>query len=177
MANRVSSRSRTFVRGGVARRETQWISIPAAFDTLAASAAAVLSSSLNAVALALRPFTVVRTHLNLLVISDQGGASEFYIGNVGFAVVSDQAVAIGISAVPTPATDLGSDLWFLHSSWMGQFERGDTTGFKEDAGKDIDSKAMRKVNADQDIVIVKEAGIGSSGCIVGTVGRMLIKLH
>ena len=43
--------------------------------------------------------------------------------------------------------------------------------------KKIDSKAMRKVDIGQDIALVVEAGIGGNGCVVETVGRMLVKLH
>jgi len=174
----MAQRGRRIIRGGRQVRETIWLSLPAAFDTLATSGTAALSSSLNAGALALRPFTIVRTHINWVCLTDQSAASEFFVGNLGLAVVSDQAAAIGVTAVPTPATDLDSDLWFLHQSWMGEFAFGDATGFAQnDNNRNIDSKAMRKVNGDEDVVVVKEAGIGSSGVIVGTVGRMLVKLH
>ena len=174
----MANRSRVIRRHGSVVRETNWLSISAVFSTLAASGNAALLSSLNAAALALRPFTVIRTHLNWQIETDQSAASEVYIGNIGMAVVSDQASAIGITAVPTPATDLDSDLFFLHASTIGSFVLGDATGFQEiPQSREIDSKAMRKVNSDQDVVIVAEAGIGVSGLELRAVGRMLIKLH
>jgi len=41
----------------------------------------------------------------------------------------------------------------------------------------IDSKAMRKVNPDQDIMFVGELSTLSNGYIMVDGGRMLVKLH
>ncbi len=173
--------ARRFTRGrgraGAPRRETAWFSFPFASNNAAASATAVLQYSLNAAALAMRPFTVVRTHFNWYCLSDQVAASETFIGNFGLAVVSDQATAIGITAVPTPATDLGSDLWFLIDQWPADFQLINANGQVPVDSRKIDSKAMRRVDIGEDIVGVIEAGIGGSGVVVKTVGRMLVKLH
>jgi hypothetical protein len=50
----------------------------------------------------------------MAISSDQFAQSESQIGAIGLAVVTDQAVGIGVTAVPTPITDLSSDSWFLH---------------------------------------------------------------
>jgi len=165
------------LRGASPRRATQWIGLSFATTTLAASATAALVSSLNAAALALRPFTIVRTRGVWLVESDQTAATENFVGSLGMAVVSDEASAVGVTAVPTPATELDSDLFFLHQSWIGRFSLIGTDVTRNATMQPFDSKAMRKVNADQDLVITAEAGIGGNGCIVNFVGRMLIKLH
>ena len=160
------------------RRQSAWLSIPPAVNTLAAASTAVVTASLNAAALAMRPFTVVRTHISWLLKSDQQAASEQYAAAVGFAVVSDQASAVGVTAVPTPVTDLGSDLWFLHASVVGFFALGTAVGFIEQGVfKDIDSKAMRRVNDDQDMVLVEETYSTSAGAITHNMGRFFIKLH
>ena len=112
------------------------------------------------------------------VISDQSAATETFIGNFGLCVVSDQAVAVGVAAVPTPATDLGSDLWFLIEQMIGRFQLvGTDITTSEQRSQAIDSKVMRKVDIGQDIAGTVEAGIGGTGCFVDTVGRMLVKLH
>ena len=82
-------------------------------DTLTASGGTILGS-LNATALALRPFTIVRQHYFLMLRSDQAAAAERQFGAFGCVVVSDQAEAVGVTAIPTPITDAGSDLWMLH---------------------------------------------------------------
>ena len=177
MANIITRNRGTFVRGGVRRRETFWMQIAFVSTVLAASGTAVITNFLTAAALAVRPFTVVRTRMKWLVRSDQSAATENFIGNVGIAVVSDQAIGVGVTAVPTPATDLGSDLFFLIDQWPGRIQLAGTVITADFAPKSIDSKAMRKVDDDQDIVVVTEAGLGGSGCNIDTVGRMLIKLH
>ncbi len=156
-------------------RETLWAAVTFADTTLSASATAVLTNRGNAGVLALRPFTVIRFRGNWLVTSDQAAAPERFVGNWGGCVVSDQADAIGVTAVPTPATDRGSDLWFMHESWVGFFNQLDGAAALQPAN--IDSKGMRKVEEGQNVVFVAEAGIGGSGCDVATVGRMLLKLH
>ncbi len=178
MANvRTSRRSGFITRNGVQRRETLWVGIPRAADTLAASATAALSQSFNAAVLALRPFTIVRTRMQWLTHSDQSAASESFVGNIGLAVVSDQAVAVGVTAIPTPATDLDSDLWFVSEQWPSRFTLVGSDVTENITPRTIDSKAMRKVEGGQDLIIAVEAGIGGSGVVVIHTGRMLIKLH
>jgi len=149
---------------------------------LAAANSAALILSLSAAGLALRPFTVIRTRLHFSVRSDQSAASENFDAAIGCAVVSDQAAAIGITAVPTPFTDLGSDLWFVHQIIDGHFLFISGVGVEGNSnsptgGMDVDSKAMRKVNGDQDLVTVIENSGLSSGTQVYAAGRQLIKLH
>ncbi len=111
-------------------------------------------------------------------MTDQNAASEVYHGSLAMAVVSEQAAAIGVTAVPTPGTDRDSDLFFLYEEQMGEFTLGDATGFiEEHLTKEFDSKAMRKVNNDQQIAIVAESETGGNGIIMRVAGRMLIKLH
>jgi len=144
-------------------------------DSLA-SGASILSGSLNAAALALRPFTVVRTHLELMLRSDQAAALERQLVGIGMAIVSDQAVAIGVTAVPTPITDLGSDLWFVHQL-MYCDESGLTDRSKDACQMSVDSKAMRRVEEGQDLIITVEASSISDGAILTSGGRILLKLH
>ncbi len=174
---RVSRKSGFIMRNGVSRRETLWLGIGSGANSIAASATAVLINSLNAAAMALRPFTIVRTVGTWLVHSDQSAATEAYFGNIGAAVVSDQAEAIGVSAVPTPATDLGSDLWFMHQTWIGRFQLVGSAIQTEVVSKNYESRAMRKVEDGQDLVFVIEAGLGENGLTLSHVGRVLIKLH
>ncbi len=101
------------------RRESVWIGISENLDTLSAANVAILSATLNATALALRPFTVVRTRIWMHALSDQTGAPEDYQVALGAAVVSEQASAIGVTAVPTPFTDVASDLWFYYEVIAG----------------------------------------------------------
>ena len=161
------------------RRSTSWLAINPASATLVSSGGTILHS-LDAETLAKRPFTIIRTHLVLHLQSDQAAASEIQVGAFGMAVVSDQANAIGVTAVPTPITDLDSDLFFVHQALISNFLFASGVGFQEPAGQflTVDSKAMRKVNDDQDVVSVVELATGESAGQVWTiVGRLLIKEH
>ncbi len=178
---RTARKSGFIVRGGVRRRETVWFGGTAFTQTLATPTTVALVQSLNAAALALRPFTVVRTRGRILVHSDQSGAAETYGASFGEAIVSDQASAVGITAVPTPTTESGSDLWFVYEFMMGRQGFGTAVGF-QDVGHEqsIDSKAMRKVEDGQDLVTVVEgpgAGLTANGSQISGFTRTLVKLH
>ena len=166
-----------FVRGvnRGARRQTTWLDVPVQVSTL--SAASQLILSLTAEELAKRPFTVIRTRLTVSVQSDQSAGSETGISAIGLCVVSDQALAIGVTAVPTPITDLASDLWLMHQPLISAFLFATAAGFEEpnDRIYEIDSKAMRKVNNDQDLVMVTENSAVGGGAIITVLGRILIK--
>jgi len=182
MANIRSSRKSGFIlRGGVTRRETVWISIVSAADTLATPQTGSLLGSLNAAALALRPFTIVRTRGVFYLGSDQAAATEDQAAALGGAVVSDQAVAVGITALPTPITDKSSDLWFMFQSLMSNIAFLTAAGFQQPAGQQLiyDSRAMRKVEDGQDIVIMAESDVAAvtAGVEIRHGGRMLLKLH
>ena len=92
-------------------------------------------------------------------------------------MVSDQAVAIGVTAVPTPITDQGSDLWYFYDQVFGRF--GGTAVEEVGVNRIIDSKAMRKIDEGQDLIMVFETpGSAMSVSHVSVIGgRFLIKLH
>ncbi len=176
MANRVI-RNRSFPQRSQ-RRLTAWVGGVNEVTGLAFAPGAVVIASLNAAALAIRPWTIVRVRGGVFVISDQQAASELQFGAFGASVVSDQASAIGVTAVPTPITDDGSDLFFVYQSFVSSLVFGDATGItNEGQWYPIDSKAMRKVNDDQNVVITAELDASSSGVTLITAFRMLIKLH
>jgi len=135
--------------------------------------------SLTTAEKALRPFTIVRIRIHIGVESDQQVASEAVASAMGVAVVSDQAEAIGITALPTPLTDLSSDLWLAHQFLFTEFTFATASGFigTNMHRETIDSKAMRKVEDGQDVVVTAESSIIGEGAILTVGGRMLIKLH
>ncbi len=178
MANlRRSRKSGYTLRSGVMRRETSWFGLSAGNTTFTAVGGTILFS-LNAAALADRPFTIVRTHIELLIRSDQTANSEDQVGAYGVAVVSDQALAIGVTAVPTPNADVNSDLWFLHQWLMNSIQVSSATSvFQAQNNYTVDSRAMRKVEEGQDVVGVAEFSAQGAGFVLIDAGRMLVKLH
>jgi len=161
------------------RRETEWIGAPVIVTAIAAAGTAVLVRTLSAGALLLRPFTIVRQYYHLSLSSDQTIASEDQLCALGTCVVSDQAVAIGITAVPQPLADISSDLFMYWQFISASIGLNSNVGFDSQfaTSKDTDSKAMRKVNADQDLAMTVESSATSDGFGLVTVGRLLLKLH
>jgi len=164
------------LRGGHSVRETQWIAAGGWTNITMTTSGGTILFSLDAVGLALRPFTVIRSHFELLLISDQAAAIEVQLGAIGVCVVSDQASAIGITAVPTPITDAESDLWQTHQFYAAD-ESNLTDRTKNGTHMSVDSKAMRKVNADEDLLTVVEMDTTGNGQILSVAVRQLIKLH
>ncbi len=167
-------------RGGRMVRETLWVGIGETDTALASAGTAVLFTGLTANLLSLRPFTIVRTRGLIHVISDQVSAAETFGAMFGMCVVSDQALAVGITAVPTPGADRASDLWFVYEEIFGRLILNTAIGvqtYGRDGCKYFDSKAMRKIEEGQDLSITVEAMTISSGVQIKKAGRLLIKLH
>ena len=169
-------RGSSFVRGQ--RRATDWSasSVSTAFAAVAASSAVLLETFTPVVG----GETVIRTRGLFAIVSDQQGANESQIGAVGIAVVTAQAVSVGITAIPHPDTDAAWGGWFWHSYFKDQtFFRssvGITFGPQMVRQIVIDSKAMRKVDEDERVVVVVENS-GAFGIQVDNSERFLSKLH
>ncbi len=176
---RTSRKSGLVLRGGSRRRQTLWLADtdPTGF-TLLAAGTAVLQNSLNAAALSLRPFTVVRSRGLLSIISDQQTASEEPLGAVGGIVVTDQASAAGVASVPTPSSESSSD-WFFYEYFCSTAVLLSSVGWVEPTVMNvpIDSKAMRKVDLGEDLIMVLENGNGTHGLRFQLRVKVLIKLH
>ena len=172
MARRRGSR---FVRP--APRSMVWVGTGLSVSTT--TTAATLLSSLNAAALGLRPFTVVRTRMGITLLSDQEAAGESSQGALGMVVVSDSAAAAGVASVPTPLTEVNTD-FFVYKPLFHVYAHDTNVGFQHIVGDAsvhwVDSKAMRKVDLDDNIVIVYEQRT-QIGSLIAIEGRMLVKLH
>jgi len=171
------ARNRIVTRGGRrSDRQSVWFAAAAAPAAIAASSK-VLVLSLNAAGLAARPFTVVRTQVLINYESDQLAASERVHGAMGWVVVSDQAIGAGVASIPGPVTNPDAP-FFVYQGLIDSFLFGSGVGFESTAGQStqVDSKAMRKVGANEDIAIVVE-NAAALGATFTMEGRMLVKFH
>ena len=162
-----------FIRGRAVRRKMLWLFLDQNTTQLTGVSSALIAS-LNAAALALRPFTIVRTHITFFQESDQAAAIEQQFSAFGMTIVSDQAVAAGVASIPTPGTDQASD-WFIHS-WQMTEAQTLTDRTTPSVQFQIDSKAMRKVDSGQDLAIMME-NVVAAGVRLTAAGRILVKLH
>jgi len=97
-------------------------------------------------------------------MSDQVAATERPLAAVGLCIVSDEAAAVGVTAIPRPYGDAESDFWFTHEFWAAPISRADSTGFaKVDSRVILDSKGMRKMSEDQTIALVIENAATTGG--------------
>ncbi len=158
------------------RRQTTWSGLPSGTDKVAVPAAsAVLLSQLDASDLALRPFTVIRTRGRVLVKVDQTVGNEEPQLVLGMMVVSDSAGALGITAILDPVSNPDGE-WILYEDMpIGITPDGD--GNIVDNVFEFDSKAMRKVGHDEDVVLVVGNRSAADGAFIIVSGRVLFKLH
>ncbi len=168
---------RSFSRSS-SKRQSLWIGFTPTQTTITAGSGATLTHVLNAAALALEPFTVVRVRGEAYVHSDQIANTEHQSVGWAMAVVSQQASTIGITAVPTPFTDISSDLFFAYQPLINSFDVASSIGIMQTGTRyQIDSRAMRKVDEGSDVISVLETSGVSQGVIVDLWFRILVKLH
>ena len=111
-----------------------------------------------------------------MVESDQIASNEQPFGAFGLCVVTQQATAIGVTAVPSPYTDQDSDVWFVHQFWAAAW-KFNTSGAASPTVYQFDSKAMRKVEDGQDLISVFENGNTSHGSRYIAIWRLLVKTN
>ena len=112
--------------------------------------------------------------------NDQDTASESPFGDYGRIVVTDTAAAIGVTAVPDPGSISGDPEadWFVHQPCYIKVNSQNAGFFGVNAcwRYVVDSKAMRKVGPD-DNVVAMFAMENAFGAELITHGRTLIQLH
>ena len=178
---RTSNKSGFIVRSGARRREMVWLAGAWGNATLATNSTTLLTV-LTAGALALRPFTIVRTRGILWMSSDQDppGTNENQTLIYGEIVVTEAASAAGIGSIPTLESDSASD-FHVFEPMLGHEEFASAVGFQTNSGviHRFDSKAMRKVDQGDDLVSVAEVANTpiSEGVVFRDWSRALIKLH
>ena len=160
-------------------RTKMWIGQGVGSTALPASSK-ILVATLSAAALLLRPFTILRTHIDILYLSDQTAVTELPFGAYGQLIVTDTAAAIGVTAIPDPSgTDGDPEAdWFIHQQMAVQVNFQSAVGFDGNFGMHytIDSKAMRKVGPD-DNEVAMFSEVAAVGANIITGGRQLVQLH
>ncbi len=171
--------SRRFVRPP--KKTVMWIgNTAAATPQVIAANTAVLYSVLNATALALRPFTVMRSRGFVTFQSDQVVQSEDPHGAYGEIVVTTNATTAGVASIPDPLTEPEAS-WYVYVPTYCRFSFATAVGRQDVMGQanvfQFDSKAMRKVGIDDDLAGVWVNGDATFGADAFVNGRTLIQLH
>jgi len=168
----------SFAVGGK-RRQTEWFaSANISAETALAANTFLFSQSFTAAELAKRPFTITRTVGSLWVRPDVVSPTEFPFGAMGFIVVSEKAVATGVTAIPDPITQEASDEWFVYTQWLTSVFAATAASISTQPYMEhkFDSRAQRKVQDGEDVAVVISNANAAHGCAVILKFRMLIKV-
>ena len=167
-------RGRSFRAAGP-RRLTSWsASTPASVYTVFAASSSIL---LDVFTPTVERQTVVRIRGIFCYRSDQISATETVLLSLGIGIVEEPAAAIGITAIPTPGAEADSELWMYHQYMSSRFVFITGVGYihNDVTTVQVDSKAMRKMDGTQRLVVVVQ-NQGTSGASVLGQFRILTKL-
>ena len=146
------------------KRQVTWIGTADQGYVAVASTAKVLLSSFDPFAVGIIKPTIVRTRGMYSIKPDVFTANLDIVGAWGVAIVSDDAFAVGITAIPGPFSDSNWDGWMAHEFFAVHLEDLGTaveTVFPADVRFNVDSKGMRKVSDNETVVHVAESEIGN----------------
>jgi len=127
--------------------------------------------------------TIVRLRGELIVyLSALDLVAEGFRWFFGICIVSENAAAIGVTAIPSPLADIAWDGWFVYETGTLESASG-TIGNSENIGmindrRTVDSKAMRKVhNTDVVVAVLETSELGDGSTMHASFSsRMLSKL-
>ncbi len=104
--------------------------------------------------------TLVRVRGMLHIGSDQAGAVEAQIGAFGFIRVTDTALAVGVTAIPSPVFNADDDGWVL---WQPFAQSGLIAAGRDGERYMLDTKAQRIVRESQALAVVIENAHATAG--------------
>lgn len=157
-------------------RLTEWGALAFGSDVVALGANTVLLHGVfSAGALAKRPFTIIRLVGSMMVQSDQNAAVENPFGAWGASIVTDEAVAVGVTAVPDPTSNPDSDLFFAYQSFAAEGSTSTNVGRPVNF-QTFDFRSQRKVQDGQDIAVVVANASAADGLTFLLQFRFLMKL-
>ena len=147
-----------FRRTGSTRRLTSWIIGPFGTQSVGSNTKSLVSTSLLGIEDG-RTIVRIRGEVNVALTAAGAAVDGYDRVGLGMAVVTEQAISVGITAVPGPLTDINWDGWMWH--WTGGFLSNTAFTLPSNEGPGsarivIDSKAMRKFGEEMALVAVLE---------------------
>ena len=152
-------------------RLTEWSSLVDAASVVVATTGSSIVSSTSFE----DPGTLIRSRGLVTLELPSYAADALVFGAFGAGIVSAEALAVGITAVPHPYRDADWGGWMIWQAIGMRFEFNDATGtFLASWNYDVDSKAMRKVGPNEAWVFVAESQSGAFSIHESV--RLLLKL-
>ena len=170
-------RRRTFNRPQQ-RRRSEWLGneiTTGGINSVGAAAATIYQAKDIRTDAAMFGGTLARTHGLFSITSDVPVSGESPFGAIGIAVVDGEAFDAGVASLPTPYTEADDGKWLFHSYWQVAI-RSSTVDFGFNTQITIDSKAMRKLGANDVIVWIIENKSSAHAASFFWATRMLIML-
>ena len=136
-------------RQAAPRRKTQWEEGPHGDNVAISSTTSSLGTSVVSVVSIGVTVVRIRGYFNgILTLATAVG--DGFRGAFGIGIASTAAIAVGSTAVPTPLTELGSDIWMYHRFFN---THGITATIADGVNAvaaridfELDTKAMRKLD-------------------------------
>jgi len=176
MPGRVQFRSNVVRRS---KRQTDWMIAVRTTGpvAIASGAKVVIGQATPALLVGLTPSTIVRTRGILEFHTDNLAATESQSGCLGVGIVNEQAQTVGVTALPGPETDPLWEGWFVLQPFRSHTSINTAVGFDAPGGRmlDVDSKAMRKLDSSDGLVIMVENNSGSFAFDIQLYLRFLLK--
>ena len=159
------------------RHNRAWSGVHSVTTTAVAAGAKVLLGSFAPTTSG--DVTVLRSVGVISIKSDQAVSTELQQGSFGMIVVTDVALATGITAIPGPVTNMADDGWFLFQSFHQEFTFLTGVGFNNNGmnSMQFDSRAKRIVEDGRSIAIVVENANASHGFDVAFTIRLLSEVY
>ncbi len=153
------------------RRLTEWSGVvDQAYITVAAGTKVLIQSISFA-----EQATIIRNRGQFSVKSTQSAADAEIVGAVGFGIVSAEAFAAGVASIPGPLSQAEWGGWMVWRAFHTAFEFVSGVGVLLASKEwEIDSKAMRKVGANEVLVTIAESQ--AVAFEISVLSRTLIKL-
>jgi len=120
--------------------------------------------------------TVLRSRGEILIVGNPNAAADNEVVAMGLAVVSDEAVAVGGAALPSPIASPDFDWFWFHyvllQDLVSVVPTPDSIGMN--ARVTIDSKAMRKASPNHSVVLIAELATGEMSAVNMTAGLRIL---
>ena len=114
--------------------------------------------------------TLMRTRGNLVTGIDGSVSDDKVIVGMGIIKATEEQLAVGVTALPSPVLDLDAE-WLWHSFGCLQAQGTDQGAPGTTQRFEIDSKAMRRMKANEGLaLVVFNEAIAGSAAIDTTVG-------
>ena len=145
------------------KRKTTWAGFTQQGYVGVATTAKVLVASLDLAAFGLLAPTLVRSRGQVSLTGDATGTADSrVVGAFGMGIVSTDARAAGIASIPGPFSDSDWGGWAVLRPFSFVWEFGSNVGFARASVEiEVDSKAMRKIEANEELVFVAESQSGA----------------